>query len=42
TDHEGKSFTEEQISIAYRQALSGVTVVESCRKMNVSEATFYQ
>ncbi|GLS06347.1 transposase [Chitiniphilus shinanonensis] len=34
-------FTEEQIAFALRQAESGTTVVEVCRKMGVSEATFY-
>jgi putative transposase len=36
----GKAFTEEQIAFALRQAESGVAVVEICRKMDVSEATF--
>ncbi len=34
-------FTEEQIAFALRQAESGTTVTEVCRKMGVSEATFY-
>lgn len=34
-------FTEEQIAFALRQAESGATVAEVCRKMGVSEATFY-
>ncbi|WP_370551730.1 MULTISPECIES: IS3 family transposase [Chromobacterium] len=34
-------FTEEQIAFALRQAESGTTVAEVCRKMGVSEATFY-
>lgn len=34
-------FTEEQIAFALRQAESGTTIVEVCRKMGVSEATFY-
>jgi putative transposase len=34
-------FTEEQIAFALRQAESGTTVGEVCRKMGVSEATFY-
>ena len=38
----GKRFTEEQIAFALRQAESGVPVVEICRKMEVSEATFYR
>lgn len=38
----GKRFTEEQIAFALRQVESGVPVVEVCRKMEVSEATFYR
>ena len=40
----GKRITEEQIAFALRQAEreSGVPVVEICRKMEVSEATFYR
>jgi putative transposase len=38
----GKRFTEEQIAFALRQAESGVPVVEICRKMEISEATFYR
>ncbi len=34
-------FTEEQIAFALRQVESGTTVAEVCRKMGVSEATFY-
>jgi len=34
-------FTESQIVFALRQADSGVKVEEVCRKMGVSEATFY-
>ena len=34
-------FTKEQIAFALRQAESGTTVAEVCRKMGVSEATFY-
>ena len=34
-------FTEEQISFALRQAETGTRVAEVCRKMGVSEATFY-
>ena len=33
-------FTEEQITFALRQAESGTTVGEVCRKMGISEATF--
>lgn len=34
-------FTEEQIAFALRQGESGTVVAEVCRKMGVSEATFY-
>ncbi len=34
-------FTEQQIVFALKQAETGVTVAEVCRKMGVSEATFY-
>ena len=34
-------FTEEQIAFALGQAESGTTVGEVCRKMGISEATFY-
>jgi len=34
-------FTESQIVFALRQAETGVKVAEVCRKMGVSEATFY-
>lgn len=34
-------FTESQIVFALRQADTGVKVEEVCRKMGVSEATFY-
>jgi putative transposase len=35
-------FTEEQISFALQQAEHGTAVVEVCRKMGVSEQTFYR
>jgi putative transposase len=35
-------FTEEQISFAIRQAESGTPVVEVCRKIGVSEQTYYR
>jgi len=35
-------FTEEQISYAIRQAESGTPVGEVCRKIGVSEQTFYR
>ncbi len=34
-------FTEAQIIFALKQAETGVKVEEVCRKMGVSEATFY-
>jgi putative transposase len=37
-----KRFSEEQIAFALRQAESGTTVEEICRKMGVSEPTFYR
>lgn len=35
-------FTDEQIAYALRQAESGVAVVEVCRKLGVTEQTFYR
>lgn len=35
-------FTEEQIAFALRQAESGVPIREVCRKMGVSEQTFFR
>ena len=35
-------FTEEQIAFALRQAETGVSPAEICRKMGVSEQTFYR
>lgn len=34
-------FTEEQIAYALRLAESGMPVVDVCRQLGVSEATFY-
>jgi len=34
-------FTEPQIIFALKQSETGVTVAEVCRKMGISEATFY-
>lgn len=34
-------FTEEQIAFALKQAESGTTVEEICRKMGISQAKFY-
>jgi putative transposase len=33
--------TESQIIFALRQAETGVKIAEVCRKMGISEATFY-
>ena len=38
----GSRFTEEQIAFALKQAELGTKVEEICRKMGVSEATFYK
>jgi len=37
-----KRFTEEQITYALRQAESGTPVAEICRKLGVSEQSFYR
>ena len=37
-----RRFTEEQIAYALRQAESGVPVQELCRKMGVTDVTFYR
>lgn len=34
-------FTDEQIAFAMRQGETGTKVSEICRKMGISEATFY-
>lgn len=34
-------YTEDQIAFALRQAETGTRVGEVCRKMGISEATFY-
>lgn len=34
-------FSDEQITFALKQAETGTSVAEVCRKMGVSEATFY-
>lgn len=34
-------FTEEQIAFALEQAETGTTIEEICRKMGISQATFY-
>jgi putative transposase len=35
-------FTEQQIAFAVQQAESGTQVADVCRKMGISEATFYR
>ena len=37
-----KRYTDEQIAFALRQAESGTAVMEICRKLGVSEPTFYR
>ncbi len=37
-----KRFTEEQIAFALRQAEGGTPVTEVCRKMGISEQSFYR
>jgi putative transposase len=37
-----KRYTDEQIAFALRQAENGTLVDEVCRKLGVSEATFYR
>ena len=37
-----KRYTDEQIAFALRQVESGTTVEEICRKLGVSEPTFYR
>ena len=37
-----KRFTEEQITMALRQGEAGTPVEEICRKLGVSEATYYR
>lgn len=37
-----KGFTEEQIGFALRQADAGTSVGEICRKLGISEPTFYR
>ena len=36
------AFSEEQIAYALRQAEAGTPVVEVCRKLGVTEQTFYR
>lgn len=35
-------FSEEQIAMALRQAEAGTPVAEICRKMEITETTFYR
>jgi len=35
-------FTPEQVTFALRQAESGIPVVEVCRKMGITDQTFYR
>lgn len=35
-------FTEEQIAFVLRQAESGTPIVEVCRKLGISEQTFFR
>jgi predicted DNA-binding transcriptional regulator AlpA len=35
-------FTEQQIAFALQQAAGGTNLAEVCRKMGISEATFYR
>ena len=37
-----KTFTEEQIALVLRDAETGTPVTEVCRKMGVSEQSFYR
>lgn len=37
-----KNFTEEQITYALKQAESGTAVADVCRKLGVTEQTFYR
>ena len=37
-----KRFTDEQIAYALRQAEAGTKVTELCRKLGVSQQTFYR
>ncbi len=37
-----KRYTDEQIAFALRQAESGTAVEEICRRMGVSEPTYYR
>lgn len=37
-----KRFTEEQIAFALRQAESGTPVPEVCRKIGITEVSFYR
>ncbi|MBW4698282.1 MAG: transposase [Aphanocapsa lilacina HA4352-LM1] len=36
------NFTEQQIAFALQQAANGTDVAEICRKMGISQQTFYR
>ena len=36
-----KRYTDQQIAYALREADTGTSVIEICRKMGISDATFY-
>jgi len=38
----GSRFTDEQIAFCLRQVESGVPVEEACRKLGISQQTFYR
>lgn len=35
-------FSEEQIALAWRRAETGTPILEVCRKMGISEQTFFR
>ena len=37
-----KRYTDEQIAFALRQAETGTSVEEICRRLGISEPTFYR
>ncbi|TNM64370.1 transposase [Deinococcus radiopugnans ATCC 19172] len=37
----GKRYTEEQIAFALKQAETGISIAEVCRKMGIAESTFF-
>ena len=42
TCREESRFTDEQIAFALKQAETGTRIDEICRKMGISDATFYK